>query len=131
MPELSPEVFVTDTASTKNSLIVVSNRLPFVLKTNPETKALERKPRWENYFLFLQRLYIFFGQNLRFWEISVHDLSCSAGGLVTAVCPVVINGKGLWVGWSGLHMKDDDLVIPESDPNDHTPTAGLKSSQVS
>uniref|UniRef100_A0A1B0D3M0 Trehalose-6-phosphate synthase n=1 Tax=Phlebotomus papatasi TaxID=29031 RepID=A0A1B0D3M0_PHLPP len=99
MPELSPEVFVTDTASTKNSLIVVSNRLPFVLKTNPETKALERKP--------------------------------SAGGLVTAVCPVVINGKGLWVGWSGLHMKDDDLVIPESDPNDHTPTAGLKSSQVS
>ncbi|XP_055710055.1 uncharacterized protein LOC129805859 [Phlebotomus papatasi] len=98
MPELSPEVFVTDTASTKNSLIVVSNRLPFVLKTNPETKALERKP--------------------------------SAGGLVTAVCPVVINGKGLWVGWSGLHMKDDDLVIPESDPNDHTPTAGLKSSQV-
>lgn len=57
----------------------------------------------------------------------------SAGGLVTAVAPVVIKGKGLWVGWPGLHLsKDfDDVNIPESDPSDQTPTAGLKSEQVS
>lgn len=57
----------------------------------------------------------------------------SAGGLVTAVAPVVIKGKGLWVGWPGLHLpKDfDDANIPESDPSDQTPTAGLKSDQVS
>lgn len=56
----------------------------------------------------------------------------SAGGLVTAVAPVVIKGKGLWVGWPGLHLpKDfDDVNIPESDPSDQTPTAGLKSEQV-
>lgn len=56
----------------------------------------------------------------------------SAGGLVTAVAPVVINGKGLWVGWPGLHLPADfdDKNIPESDPSDQTPTAGLKSEQV-
>ena len=27
---------------------------------------------------------------------------CSAGGLVTAVAPVVIDCDGLWVGWTGL-----------------------------
>ena len=26
----------------------------------------------------------------------------SAGGLVTAVAPVVIDNDGLWVGWTGL-----------------------------
>lgn len=56
----------------------------------------------------------------------------SAGGLVTAVAPVVIKGKGLWVGWPGLHLPSDfnDENIPESDPSDQTPTAGLKSEQV-
>jgi trehalose-6-phosphate synthase len=56
----------------------------------------------------------------------------SAGGLVTAVAPVVIKGKGLWVGWPGIHLPSDfdDETIPESDPSDQTPTAGLKSEQV-
>lgn len=53
-----------------------------------------------------------------------------AGGLVTAVAPVVVETNGLWVGWSGLHLEDDNVEIPESDPNDQTPTAGLKSNQV-
>lgn len=56
----------------------------------------------------------------------------SAGGLVTAVAPVVIKGKGLWVGWPGMHLPADfnDDLIPESDPTDQTPTAGLLSEQV-
>lgn len=55
----------------------------------------------------------------------------SAGGLVTAVAPVVIDCEGLWVGWTGLSDFNEKLEkIPESDPNDMTPTAGLKSSQV-
>lgn len=54
----------------------------------------------------------------------------SAGGLVTAVCPVVIKGNGLWVGWPGVHLEETGYAIPESDPNDKTPTAGLKSDQV-
>lgn len=94
------EIVVTPSSDppTKASLIVVSNRLPFVLTRNAKANKLERK--------------------------------ASAGGLVTAVCPVVIKGKGLWVGWSGLHLQDPDEPIPESDPNDQTPTAGLKSEQV-
>lgn len=54
----------------------------------------------------------------------------SAGGLVTAVAPVVINGNGLWVGWPGIHLNDPNEPIPESNPNDITPTAGLKSDKV-
>lgn len=54
----------------------------------------------------------------------------SAGGLVTAVAPVVIKGNGLWVGWPGLHHLKDGQEIPESDPSDQTPTAGLRSDQV-
>lgn len=52
--------------------------------------------------------------------------------MVTAVAPVVIKGKGLWVGWPGIHLPADfdDEKIPESDPSDQTPTAGLKSNQV-
>ncbi|CAG5099795.1 Similar to tpsp: Bifunctional trehalose-6-phosphate synthase/phosphatase (Thermoproteus tenax (strain ATCC 35583 / DSM 2078 / JCM 9277 / NBRC 100435 / Kra 1)) [Cotesia congregata] len=84
--------------SSNGSMIVVSNRLPFVLKRNEETGKLERKS--------------------------------SAGGLVTAVAPVVINGNGIWVGWPGMHMEDVNEQIPESDPNDKTPTAGLLSSKV-
>ena len=55
----------------------------------------------------------------------------SAGGLVTAVAPVVINGNGVWVGWPGMHMENPNEPIPESDPNDRTPTAGLLSRKVS
>lgn len=54
----------------------------------------------------------------------------SAGGLVTAVAPVVIKGNGLWVGWPGLHSNEPITEIPESDPSDQTPTAGLRSDQV-
>lgn len=54
----------------------------------------------------------------------------SAGGLVTAVAPVVVECKGTWIGWSGsFDLKPND-PIPESDPEDKAPTAGLKSSQV-
>lgn len=84
-------------AQTKSSIIVVSNRLPFVLKRDPKSGNLSR--------------------------------NASAGGLVTAVAPVVIKGKGLWVGWSGITLSDKDK-IPESDPSDRTPTAGLLSEQV-
>jgi trehalose 6-phosphate synthase/phosphatase len=48
------------------------------------------------------------------------------------VAPVVIKGRGIWVGWPGLHLPSDfnDEAIPESDPTDQTPTAGLLSEQV-
>lgn len=44
----------------------------------------------------------------------------------------MIKGKGQWVGWPGLHLPADfnDELLPESDPSDQTPTAGLKSKQV-
>ncbi|XP_067623488.1 uncharacterized protein Tps1 isoform X2 [Eurosta solidaginis] len=94
------EIVITNALEpvTKASLIVVSNRLPFVLSRNVKTGKLERR--------------------------------ASAGGLVTAVCPVVIKGKGLWVGWPGIHLADPDEPIPESNPTDQAPTAGLKSDQV-
>ena len=53
----------------------------------------------------------------------------AAGGLVTAVAPVVIESQGLWVGWPG-HQLAENSPIPESDPTDNSPTAGLLSSQV-
>lgn len=60
-----------------------------------------------------------------------HATSFSAGGLVTAVAPVVIDCQGLWVGWTGLDDFDASKEsIPESPPEDKTPTAGLKSSQA-
>lgn len=80
------------------SMVVVSNRLPFILRRNEQTGQLERK--------------------------------ASAGGLVTAVAPVVIKGKGIWVGWPGIHLDDPNEAIPESNPSDRTPTAGLLSKQV-
>lgn len=77
-------------------LVVVSNRLPFVLNKNSEG-AFERVP--------------------------------SAGGLVTAVGPVVIQGNGLWVGWPGPNYKNN-MPIPESSPEDGSPSAGLLSSNI-
>lgn len=62
--------------------------------------------------------------------VFLHQFHFSAGGLVTAVCPVVIKGNGLWVGWPGIHSKEPLGEIPESDPSDQTPTAGLRSDQV-
>ncbi|XP_015372030.1 PREDICTED: alpha,alpha-trehalose-phosphate synthase [UDP-forming]-like [Diuraphis noxia] len=84
-------------AHASGKLIVVSNRLPFILKKNEQTLKLERK--------------------------------ASAGGLVTAVAPVVVQGNGLWIGWAGIHLEEGEK-IPESDPNDTTPTAGLRSDKV-
>jgi len=84
------------------TLIVVSNRLPFILNYNETTQKFERH--------------------------------ASAGGLVSAVAPVVVQCKGLWVGWPGIHADDVDsagaIVIPEADPNDKTPTAELKPEQM-
>ena len=53
----------------------------------------------------------------------------AAGGLVTAVAPVVIQSRGVWVGWPGARLAEGDH-LPESDPSDNSPTAGLLSSQV-
>ncbi|CAL4097923.1 unnamed protein product [Meganyctiphanes norvegica] len=53
----------------------------------------------------------------------------SASGLVT-VAPMVVEKKGLWVGWSGTYKEDTPLVIPEAKPDDKSPSAGLKSHQV-
>ncbi|XP_018915964.1 LOW QUALITY PROTEIN: uncharacterized protein [Bemisia tabaci] len=78
-------------------IIVVANRLPFVLKRNEAGKLIR---------------------------------IASAGGLVTAVAPVVVRGKGLWVGWPGIHLVNLSEPIPESDPADQTPTAGLLSEKV-
>ncbi|XP_023020813.1 trehalose-6-phosphate synthase 1 isoform X3 [Leptinotarsa decemlineata] len=86
-----------DVVASSGSMIVVSNRLPFVLQRDKEGKLVRK---------------------------------ASAGGLVTAVAPVVINGGGLWVGWPGIHLENPDEPIPESDPSDITPTAGLKSEKV-
>ncbi|XP_049825388.1 uncharacterized protein LOC109594568 isoform X3 [Aethina tumida] len=83
--------------SSSGSMIVVSNRLPFVLQRTKDGNLIRKS---------------------------------SAGGLVTAVAPVVVNGGGLWVGWPGIHLEDPKEPIPESDPSDITPTAGLKSDKV-
>ena len=46
---------------------------------------------------------------------------------MTAVAPVVIDCHGTWVGWTGLDNFDENAdAIPESHPDDVTPTAGLK-----
>ena len=55
----------------------------------------------------------------------------SAGGLVTAVAPVVIDCQGLWVGWTGLDDFNPKFEeIPESEADDKAPTAGLLSKQA-
>lgn len=49
---------------------------------------------------------------------------------MTAVAPVVVQGKGLWIGWPGVQLDDPNEPMPEPDPSDCNPTSGLKSSQV-
>ncbi|XP_064215204.1 uncharacterized protein Tps1 isoform X1 [Tribolium castaneum] len=88
---------ISHVVASSGSMIVVSNRLPFVLQKDANGKLVRK---------------------------------ASAGGLVTAVAPVVINGNGLWVGWPGIHLADPNEPIPESDPDDITPTAGLRSEKV-
>jgi trehalose 6-phosphate synthase/phosphatase len=84
----------------QDALIVVSNRLPFILEKNSLTGDIERKS--------------------------------SAGGLVTAVAPVVARCKGKWVGWTGVFYgpNEEPDPIPEADINDKTPTAGIKAEQI-
>ena len=51
--------------------------------------------------------------------------------MVTAVAPVVIDCQGLWVGWTGLDDFNPGMEkIPESEPDDRAPTAGLLSKQA-
>jgi len=81
-----------------------------------------------NFFKIVNFIYI-----KKYWELFFNVwifLNFSAGGLVTAVAPVVIQGNGLWIGWAGVHLEEGEK-IPESDPNDTTPTAGLCSDKVS
>lgn len=91
------DIKIEDVVASSGSMIVVSNRLPFVLKQNDD---------------------------------GTYSRKASAGGLVTAVAPVVVNCNGFWVGWPGIHLNDSNITIPPSDPNDITPTAGLKSDRV-
>ena len=59
-------------------MIVVSNRLPFVLKRDKSTSELTR-----------------------------HS---TAGGLVTAMSPVVKETNSLWVGWPGADWSATDRI---------------------
>ena len=44
---------------------------------------------------------------------------------------MVIDCDGIWVGWHGLQDFNPDIEkIPESEPNDKAPTAGLLSRQA-
>ena len=77
------------------SLIIVSNRLPFVVNTDENGKSTRIN---------------------------------SAGGLVTALTPLVIKSNGYWIGWAGKELTEG-MPIPESD--DVTSIAHeLKSSQI-
>ena len=49
---------------------------------------------------------------------------------MTAVAPVVVETRGMWVGWPGVYTEDNFPGIPESHPDDKSPTAGLRSEQV-
>jgi len=82
-----------------NPMVVVSNRLPFVLMRK-EDGSLERR--------------------------------MSAGGLVTAVAPVVVESQGTWVGWTGLHDFCPSVEeIPECTSRSLSrPTDGLKSDRI-
>lgn len=86
----------SSTSVSASCLIVVSNRLPFVVEKNTDG-TLTRKS--------------------------------SAGGLVTAVAPVVVQSKGVWIGWPGPNVLEGQ-PIPEANANDNSPTSGLLSSQV-
>jgi len=89
---------MADAFSENERLIVVSNRLPFVLKRDENTQLLQRKS--------------------------------SAGGLVTAVAPVVTRCGGRWVGWPGACPMNDGEEIPEACEGDTTPTAGILRKQI-
>ncbi|MEA1969308.1 MAG: hypothetical protein U9N77_13965, partial [Thermodesulfobacteriota bacterium] len=61
--------------SQKNShIIIVSNRLPLILKKSGDGKI---------------------------------EVSKGAGGLVTAMAPVLKNRNGIWIGWPGYVHKEN------------------------
>jgi trehalose 6-phosphate synthase/phosphatase len=78
------------------SMIVVSNRLPFVLKREQDG------------------------------ILSRHS---SAGGLVTAMAPVVKKHNGKWIGWPGLWMEEND-VLPEPDSKSTLVSDSLENEQI-
>ena len=77
-------------------MIVVANRLPFVLKQNDDG-TLSRQS--------------------------------SAGGLVTAMAPIVCDSDGIWVGWAAIPIEPGQEV-PEGDPDSSIPGQRLKRSQI-
>lgn len=52
----------------------------------------------------------------------------SAGGLVTALAPMVIKSNGFWIGWAGSNFTES-MTLPESDDSTSI-SYGLKSSQI-
>ncbi|RNA42512.1 alpha-alpha-trehalose-phosphate synthase [UDP-forming]-like isoform X1, partial [Brachionus plicatilis] len=79
----------------KRSLVVVSNRLPFVININEDGEPVRTN---------------------------------SAGGLVTALAPLVIKHRGYWVGWAGNNFTKT-MKIPDS--KDSTAIGhGIKPSQI-
>ena len=99
-------------------LIVVSNRLPFVL-TRDKTGKLRRSHRYVLFICFIR-------MQLKNGRVTDTVITFSAGGLVTALGPVVIKCGGLWIGWPGSHDMRTLDEIPEPD----IPNGGLKSQQV-
>ena len=66
----------------KTNFIIVSNRLPLIIKKNEEGKI---------------------------------EIQKGAGGLVTAMAPVLRNRNGTWIGWSGyVQEKEDDEDISKT-----------------
>lgn len=65
----------------KSHIIIVSNRLPIILKKTGDGKI---------------------------------EVEKGAGGLVTAMAPVLKNRNGTWIGWPGyVHKSDsDDKMLP-------------------
>ncbi|KAI0231650.1 Bifunctional trehalose-6-phosphate synthase/phosphatase [Lamellibrachia satsuma] len=78
------------------AMIIVSNRLPFVLKENEDGTLCRHS---------------------------------SAGGLVTAMAPIVCDSDGVWVGWAGVHLEAGQ-AIPEGNPQSSIPGQRLKCSQI-
>ena len=91
----------------------------------------------KNIYLFLLFAGMGYNQNLLhvrkssfFTPSLIDNFPCSAGGLVTAVAPVVIECDGVWVGWTGISDFSENDTIPESKPDDSSPTAGKRNSWV-
>lgn len=111
-------------------LIVVSNRLPFVLKRDLSNGMLRRSHRY-SYYYFRFHFHTSSVARMKWENIQIVDafvvvFVVSAGGLVTALGPVVTQCGGLWIGWPGSH----DVRPLDQIPEPETPGSGLKSNQV-